>query len=75
MKVDTLIIGNGDVKDMSDALEKIRETDCDGAMFGRAIYGNPLLFADFAHTVCGCKIEHPSQTLPLKKFQRQNNND
>ncbi len=41
----TLIIGNGDVKDIHDAAEKIRETGADGAMLGRAIFGNPWLFS------------------------------
>ena len=41
----TLILGNGDVKDVPDALQKIAETGADGAMLGRAIFGNPWLFA------------------------------
>lgn len=40
----TLIIGNGDVKDLQDAEEKVRETGVDGVMLGRAIFGNPWLF-------------------------------
>lgn len=40
----TLIIGNGDVKDLEDAENKIQETGADGAMLGRAIFGNPWLF-------------------------------
>lgn len=40
----TLIIGNGDVKDMEDAHHKITETGADGVMFGRALLGNPWLF-------------------------------
>lgn len=40
----TLILGNGDVHDMADAAEKVRETGVDGVMFGRAIFGNPWLF-------------------------------
>ncbi|MDP3956985.1 MAG: tRNA-dihydrouridine synthase [bacterium] len=40
----TLIIGNGDVKDLKDAESKIRETGADGVMLGRAIFGNPWLF-------------------------------
>lgn len=42
---DTLIIGNGDVIDMDDARAKVKATGCDGVMFGRAIFGNPWLFA------------------------------
>lgn len=41
----TLIFGNGDVKDLEDAKAKVLETGCDGIMFGRAIFGNPWLFA------------------------------
>ena len=44
MGVDTLIIGNGDVKDIADAKQKVAETGCDGVMLGRAIFGNPWLF-------------------------------
>ena len=40
----TLIIGNGDVKDLADARQKVEQTGCDGAMLGRAIFGNPWLF-------------------------------
>ncbi len=41
-----LIIGNGDVEDISDARAKAADTGCDGVMLGRAIFGNPWLFAD-----------------------------
>ncbi|MSU44599.1 tRNA-dihydrouridine synthase [Candidatus Nomurabacteria bacterium] len=42
----TLIIGNGDVLNLEDARQKIKETGCDGVMLGRAIFGNPFLFAN-----------------------------
>ncbi len=45
----TLILGNGDVKDLTDARAKAAESKCDGVMLGRAIYGNPWLFMDVAH--------------------------
>ncbi len=41
---ETLIFGNGNVKDVADAIQKARETGCDGVMLGRAIFGNPWLF-------------------------------
>jgi nifR3 family TIM-barrel protein len=41
----TLIIGNGDVKDMDDARSKAEEFGADGIMLGRAIFGNPWLFS------------------------------
>lgn len=42
----TLIVGNGDVKNLADAREKIAQTGCDGAMLGRAVFGNPWIFSD-----------------------------
>lgn len=50
LDIKTLIIGNGDVKDMADAYKKCRETEADGAMLGRAIFGNPWLFSDYIST-------------------------
>lgn len=40
----TLILGNGDVKDLADAEEKIKISGADGVMIGRGIFGNPWLF-------------------------------
>ncbi len=40
----TLIIGNGDVKDVIDGYQKIKESGCDGVMIGRGIFGTPWLF-------------------------------
>ncbi len=42
---DTLIFGNGDALDLEDAKQKVADTGCDGVMLGRAIFGNPWLFA------------------------------
>jgi len=44
LKSKTLIVGNGDVKDLIDARQKAKETGCDGVMLGRAMFGNPWLF-------------------------------
>ncbi len=44
LESDTLILGNGDVLDLRDAEEKVRMSGADGAMLGRAIFGNPWLF-------------------------------
>ncbi len=43
---DTVILGNGDVQHLADGREKAKQTGCDGIMIGRAIFGNPWLFAD-----------------------------
>jgi len=42
----TKILGNGDLMSKEDALQKVLETGADGAMLGRAIFGNPWLFTD-----------------------------
>ena len=42
----TLIIGNGDAKDMEDAQQKAAESGADGIMLGRAIFGKPWLFSN-----------------------------
>ena len=41
----TLILGNGDIKDLSEARLRTLETGCAGIMLGRAIFGNPWLFS------------------------------
>lgn len=45
---DTLLIGNGDVKDLKEAREKALKYGCDGVMIGRGIFGNPWFFANLA---------------------------
>ena len=40
----TLLIGNGDVKNLTQARELARGSGMDGVMLGRAIFGNPWLF-------------------------------
>ncbi len=47
----TLIVGNGDVASIADARAKAAETGCDGIMLGRAIFGNPWLFAEHVPTL------------------------
>lgn len=44
LKSKTLILGNGDAKDLEDAKQKVAESGADGAMLGRAIFGTPWLF-------------------------------
>lgn len=41
----TLLIGNGDVRDRSHGLELINETGIDGVMIGRGVFQNPFAFA------------------------------
>jgi nifR3 family TIM-barrel protein len=46
----THILGNGDVLNMEDARKKVAETGADGAMLGRAIFGNPWAFTNYIPT-------------------------
>lgn len=50
---DTLILGNGDVLTLEDAKQKISLSGADGAMVGRALFGNPWFF-------------HPNKRLPIQ---------
>ena len=62
----TLIFGNGDVKDLDEARQKVKETGCDGVMIGRGIFGNPWLFK-LADNSSG--LLHPSGgTFPEKNY-------
>ena len=40
----TLILGNGDLKDMEWTCRRVRETGVDGVLLGRATQGNPWIF-------------------------------
>jgi len=44
LKSRTLILGNGDVSSLDDARTRVKETNVDGVMVGRGIYGNPWFF-------------------------------
>lgn len=48
---ETRIIGNGDIESTDAAKEKIKDTGCDGAMLGRAVFGNPWLFSDHKQAI------------------------
>lgn len=40
----TLILGNGDVNNFEEALEKVNKYGVDGVLIGRASFGNPFVF-------------------------------
>ncbi len=71
---ESLVFGNGDLKDVPDALEKITATGADGAMLGRAIFGNPWLFTDHKPSIAErlrTAVEHTKlyeELLPHKSF-------
>ncbi len=59
----TLIFGNGDLRDLADARAKVKEAGADGAMLGRAIFGNPWLFAEESARVT---LKNPDPRSNLK---------
>jgi len=73
---ESLIFGNGDVTSVADALQKATETGCDGVMIGRAIFGNPWLFAKHSQEILpkdklAVLVEHTKlfeELLPHKRF-------
>ncbi len=76
---DALILGNGDIIDVEDARKKIDESGADGAMLGRAIFGNPWLFSNGRHRMSAIAteerlrvmVEHTKlfeELLPHKSF-------
>jgi nifR3 family TIM-barrel protein len=76
LKSNTLIIGNGDVVDLKDAIKKANETGADGIMLGRAVFGNPWLFNKNKKNISvkeklSAMIEHTKlyeKILPHKNF-------
>jgi len=58
----TLILGNGDVQSVADAKEKARISGADGVMIGRAVFGNPWLFANAQKT----NFENPRRGRPTE---------
>ncbi|MBP7700466.1 tRNA-dihydrouridine synthase [Candidatus Woesebacteria bacterium] len=43
-QTNTLILGNGDTKDLNEAHERIEKYGVDGILIGRATFGNPFVF-------------------------------
>lgn len=56
------VIGNGDVKEASDALRMTSETGCHGVMIGRAALTNPWIFRQIADLTAGREPFRPSES-------------
>ena len=61
----TRIIGNGDVLSLADAQQKIANSGADGAMIGRALFGNPWFFNPKA------KLPYKLHALPTHGVNRE----
>jgi tRNA-dihydrouridine synthase len=66
-KTAPLIFGNGDVLNVEDGYEKCSESGADGAMIGRAMFGNPWFFVDVEND----KKFTPSRNDRIKTLIRQ----
>jgi tRNA-dihydrouridine synthase len=69
-KVAPLIFGNGDITDIHDANQKCIEFKADGAMIGRAMFGNPWLFKDIENIESGEKFV-PTREERIKTLIKQ----
>ncbi len=49
-KTETKVLGNGDVRTINDAHEKIKKYGVDGVLIGRGTYGNPWIFKNHTPT-------------------------
>jgi nifR3 family TIM-barrel protein len=56
---ETLIIGNGDVVSLEEAVEKTKKYGCDGVMVGRGIFGTPWFFDPEV------KVKTPAERLKI----------
>ncbi len=63
MRSEALIIGNGDVKSLEEAHQKVQETGADGVMVGRGIFTDPFLFSP--HTTINDKSPEEKMHLLL----------
>ncbi len=56
----TLILGNGDLRDMNDVCRRVRECGVDGALVGRAAQGNPWFFCGKAQAKAALRLGEPA---------------
>src|SRR2546429_2563352 len=54
------VSGSGDVTTIQQALERFRETGCDGVLIGRGAMANPWIFRQIEETIHGREPFHPT---------------
>ncbi len=54
------VIGNGDIKCATDAIDMMNKTGCDGVMIGRGALGEPWIFEEIAAAMDGVKYIVPT---------------
>lgn len=68
----TLILGNGDLKDMADVYRRVRQCGVDGVLLGRAAEGNPWVFRtkDQLKQALACGDAPPGAPEPIRLEDR-----
>lgn len=64
MNLDTLIIGNGDITNFEDAINKAKNYGVDGVMVGRGVFADPWIFAGKRSGTRDLNID---ESLPVAK--------
>ncbi len=59
-KINIPVIGNGDIFSAEDAIKRIKETNVDGIMLARGIFGNPWLIGQIKDAIEGKSIKEVS---------------
>ncbi len=60
----TLILGNGDLKDMADVFRRVRQCGVDGVLLGRAAEGNPWIFRTSEQLKQALRCDGPTPNPP-----------
>jgi nifR3 family TIM-barrel protein len=60
--VDIPVIGNGDIREPSDALRMIEQTGCHGVMIGRAAPCNPWIFRQIQQLIAEGRYDEPTES-------------
>lgn len=68
----TMILGNGDLKDMADVYRRVRQWGVDGVLLGRAAQGNPWIFKTKGQLKQSLHVAGPAPNpaLPLSLEER-----
>ena len=61
----TLILGNGDLKDMADVYHRVQQCGVDGVLLGRAAQGNPWIFKTKDQLKWALRVGAPAPNPPV----------
>ena len=67
------VIGNGDIFDANEAVNKLHTTELDGIMIGRGVLGNPWIFRGIRQLLSGENPKDPTVNERREMIQRHYN--